>query len=62
VLGVKMRELTVQLLFAPPAAGRPSLPARGTSHFVGRIFLVPVEENLRFTYSEFTPATAAAAP
>ncbi len=53
VLGVKMHELLVEMTFAPPSAGRPSLPARSSSHFVGRIFFVPVEENLRYVYSDF---------
>lgn len=53
VLGVKMRELLVQMSFGEPAAGRPSLPATNTSHFVGRIFLISVEENLTVTYTDF---------
>ena len=53
VLGVKMRELLVEMTFGPPESGHPSLPVRGTSHFIGRIFLVPVEENLRYAYSDF---------
>jgi hypothetical protein len=53
VLGVKMRELLVEMNFAPPGADRPSLPVRSSSHFLGRIFFVPVEENLRYTYSDF---------
>ena len=53
VLGVKMRELLVQMSFGKPAAGRPSLPATNTSHFVGRIFLISVEENLTVTYTDF---------
>jgi hypothetical protein len=54
VLGVKMRELLVEMNFSPPDADHPGLPARSSSHFLGRIFLVPVEENLRYTYSDFT--------
>ncbi len=53
VLGVQMRELVVTMDFAPPGDDRPSLPDRSSSHFVGRIFFVPVEENLRFSYSDF---------
>ena len=53
VLGVKMHELTVDLIYSPPTDARPSLPWRGTSHFRGRMFVVPVEENLRLTYSDF---------
>lgn len=53
VLGVKMRELLVEMYFAPAEAGHPSLPLHSSSHFVGRIFLVPIEENLRYRYSDF---------
>lgn len=52
VLGVKMRELLVQMTFTPPSAGRPSLPAVNSSHFLGRIFFVGVEENLTLTYTD----------
>lgn len=54
VLGVQMRELVVTMDFAPPSNDRPSLPDRSSSHFLGRIFFVPVEENLRIAYSDFT--------
>lgn len=53
VLGVKMRELRVQMSFSEPRAGRPSLPATNTSHFAGRIFLIRVVENLTVTYTDF---------
>ncbi len=53
VLGVKMRELLVQMSFSKPTAGGPSLPASNTSHFAGRIFLISVEENLTVTYTNF---------
>lgn len=52
VLGVKMRELLVQMSFTPPTAGRPSLPAVNSSHFLGRIFFIGVEENLTLTYTD----------
>jgi len=52
VLGVKMRELLVRMSFSPPAAGRPSLPAVNSSHFVGRIFFIGMEENLTLTYTD----------
>lgn len=52
VLGVKMRELLVRMSFTPPAADRPSLPAVNSSHFVGRIFFIGMEENLTLTYSD----------
>lgn len=57
VLGVKMRELVVAMSFAPPGDDRPCLPVHSSSHFLGRIFFVPVEENLRVTYSDFTHGT-----
>ncbi len=55
VLGVRMRELVAEISFAPPGVDRPSLPVLSHSHFLGRIFFVPVEENLHVTYTEFTP-------
>lgn len=53
VLGVKMRELLVEMTFTAPADGRPGLPASNTSHFLGRIFFIGMEENLALTYSDF---------
>jgi hypothetical protein len=53
ILGVKMRELRVEMNFTPPAAERPSLPAKQSSHFLGRIFLIGTEENLVLTYTDF---------
>jgi hypothetical protein len=52
VLGVKMRELLVQMSFTAPAADRPSLPAVNSSHFLGRIFFIGMEENLTLTYTD----------
>lgn len=52
VLGVTMRELLVQMSFTPPAGDRPSLPAVNSSHFLGRIFFIGVEENLTLTYTD----------
>jgi hypothetical protein len=56
VLGVKMISLAAEMSFTAPAADRPSLPAVSTSHFVGRIFFIGTEENLRVEYSDFTKA------
>jgi hypothetical protein len=56
VLGVKMRELVVQMNFTPPTGERPSLPNSNHSHFVGRIFFIGVEEDLVLTYSNFVPS------
>ncbi|MSU46046.1 MAG: hypothetical protein EXS42_02680 [Lacunisphaera sp.] len=56
VLGVKMHELLVQMKFAAPGADRPSLPAASSSHFIGRIFFIRVEEDLRVSYSDFVRA------
>jgi hypothetical protein len=53
VLGVKMRELLVQMSFSPPVGDRPSLPDFNRSHFVGRIFFIGVEEDLILTYADF---------
>jgi hypothetical protein len=52
VLGVTMRELLVQMSFTPPAGDRPSLPAVNSSHFIGRIFFIGMEENLILTYTD----------
>lgn len=52
VLGVKMRELLVQMSFTPPGSDRPSLPAVNSSHFLGRIFFIRMEENLTLTYTD----------
>ncbi len=57
VLTVKMNELVVTLDFSPPESSRPSFPTRSSSHFKGRIFLVPYEENITCEYSDFAPAS-----
>jgi hypothetical protein len=56
VLTVRMRELVVTMEFAPPGDDRPSLPVRSSSHFLGSVFFISVEENLRFSYADFTRA------
>lgn len=56
VLTVKMTELVVTTEFSPPQNGQPGLPARGSSHFKGRIFLIRFEENISYQYSDFAPA------
>ena len=56
VLTVRMNELLVTMEFAPPGADRPSLPVKGSSHFLGRIFFMSVEENLRYSYTDFARA------
>jgi hypothetical protein len=53
VLGVKMRELVVEMSFTAPAGDRPSLPLSNRSHFVGRNVFIGTEENLVLTYSDF---------
>lgn len=53
VLGVKMRELLVQMSFSAPTGTEPSLPTAHTSHFLGRIFFFPMEENLALAYTDF---------
>jgi len=55
ILGVKMRELLVQMSFTAPAGERPSLPIEQNSHFLGRLFFFGMEENLILTYSDFVP-------
>ncbi|MEO6993061.1 MAG: hypothetical protein ABI273_05510 [Lacunisphaera sp.] len=54
VFSVKMNELVVTMDFSPPDATHPSLPARSSSHFVGRIFLLPTGENITERYFDFT--------
>ncbi len=54
ILGVQMRELLVQMSFAPAGPDRPSLPATQSSHFLGRIMFIGTEENLSLTYSDFS--------
>jgi len=53
VLGVKMNELQVEATYSPPDSARPSLPATHLSRFAGRLLLIPTEETLRVTYSDF---------
>ena len=53
VLGVKMRELVVTTNYSPPTADRPSLPTNSSSHFAGRIFFIPVKEDIQFSYFDF---------
>jgi len=53
VLGVKMRELLVQMSFSAPTGTEPSLPSANTSHFIGRIFFFPLEENLALAYTDY---------
>ena len=53
VLGVKMNELQVEAQFLPPGTDRPSLPAKQTSHFMGRILLISNEEDLKVIFSDF---------
>jgi hypothetical protein len=54
VLGVKMNELQLGAEFLPPESDRPSLPTKQTSHFTGRILLIPTEEMLQVNFSDFT--------
>jgi len=49
---VKMNELQVEAEFLPPGMDRPSLPAKQTSHFTGRILLIPTEETLQVIFSD----------
>ena len=53
VLGVKMRELQLQMSLSAPGPVRPGLPVESTSHFLGTIFFFTMEENLRVTYTDF---------
>jgi len=53
VLGVKMNELQVEAAFRPPSTDRPALLYSHTSRFSGRVLLIPTEENLRVTFSDF---------
>jgi hypothetical protein len=53
VFSVKMNELVVTMDFSPPRAARPSLPTRSSSHFAGRIFLIPTGENITYRYFDY---------
>lgn len=53
-LGVRMHELTLTMTFKEAADGSVVLPHTAHSRFRGRMFfLIPVEEDLRITYSNF---------
>lgn len=53
VLTVKMNELVASVDYSPARDGRPSLPARSTSRFVGRMLLFPVTEILTITFEDY---------
>lgn len=53
VFSVKMNELIVTMDFTPPDETHPSLPSRSSSHFAGRIFLIPTQENITYRYFDF---------
>ncbi|MBA4138395.1 MAG: hypothetical protein C0518_13885 [Opitutus sp.] len=53
-MGVRMHELAVTTLFAPPTDEAPPLPLEVTSRFRGRMFfLVPINEDVRLVYADF---------
>ena len=55
VIGVRMKELFVDMTFSPATADRPSLPLTSTSIFHGRFMLFKsIDEEVRITYSDYT--------
>lgn len=57
-LGVRMHELTLTMTFQEAADGSVVLPRTAHSRFRGRLFfLVPIEEEMRITYSDFVRVT-----
>ncbi|MDP2137059.1 MAG: hypothetical protein Q8J74_04325 [Candidatus Didemnitutus sp.] len=55
-LGVRMNQLEVTMQFSPASDDRPALPHEMVSRFRGRLFFfIPMEEELRVTYSDFAP-------
>jgi len=54
ILGVKMNELVVTMDFSPSPDAPINLPSASSSHFTGRIFFFPIEENIRYRYYDFT--------
>lgn len=54
-LGVRMNSLLVTTTHSAPGADAPSLPQEIVSQFRGRMFfLIPLDEDLRVAYSDFT--------
>ncbi len=67
VIGVRMKELFVDMTFSPATADRPSLPLTSTSRFHGRFMLFKsIDEEISIAYSDYTrvalPAAAPAKP
>lgn len=59
VIGVKMKELLVDMTFSPATAERPSLPLSSISRFRGRLLLVKsINEDLSITYSDYVRVEA----
>jgi hypothetical protein len=54
VIGMRMKELFVDMTFSPATAERPSLPLSSTSIFHGRFLLFKsIDEDVRITYSDY---------
>lgn len=59
VIGVKMRELFVDMTFSPATALQPSLPLTSSSRFRGRLFFIKsIAEDLSITYSDYVRVAA----
>ncbi|MBI3886627.1 MAG: hypothetical protein HY302_12995 [Opitutae bacterium] len=58
VVGLRMKELVVDMEFSPATADRPSLPRRSSSVFHGRFLLFKaIDEDLRIAYSDYVRVT-----
>ena len=63
VIGVRMKELFVDMTFSPATVDRPSLPLTSTSRFHGRFMLVKsIDEEISISYSDYSRVPTAAAP
>ncbi len=58
VIGMRMKELFVDMTFSPATATRPSLPLNSASIFHGRFMLFKsIDEDIRITYSDYVLVT-----
>lgn len=59
VIGVRMKELLVEMTFSPATPDHPSLPLTSSSRFRGRLLLFKsIDEDLSITYSDYVRTEA----